>query len=244
MALKCIAQLVWHLTCTIHGSDPAPQRLEPLIYPIRQEVWYDALPEEGPKVASAPRSYQTAAAIPIPDKAPRRRSRSLPKDADLPKAKHETRSKEVLFRHQGTKEVAFAGGSTHDTVSAFERLLKPKKLKLKPGAIYALADGNEDMGCMKKNRFMIGVLRDLKAKYGKTVLVDSAYRSPRYNRKVRGAKKSLHMSCQALDVKIPGVSKDKLAAYLRSYPGMGGVGIYSSGSVHFDHGRRRNWDWR
>ena len=110
--------------------------------------------------------------------------------------------------------------------------------------LYVLADGNEDMGCVKKNAKLMSALRKVRAKYGKAVVVDSAYRSPAYNRRVRGAKGSYHMSCNALDIYVTSVSKDALRAFVRTLPEIGGVGIYASGAIHIDTGPVRNWDWR
>ena len=91
----------------------------------------------------------------------------------------------------------------------------------------------------------MSALRKIRARYGKAVVVDSAYRSPAYNRSVSGAKNSYHMSCRALDVYVTSVSKDALRNYVRTLPEIGGVGIiYASGAIHMDTGPVRNWDWR
>ena len=100
------------------------------------------------------------------------------------------------------------------------------------------------MGCVTKNARLMSALRKVRAKYGRAVVVDSAYRSPAYNRKVRGAKGSYHMSCNALDIYVASVSKDALRTFVRTLPEIGGVGIYASGSIHMDTGPVRNWDWR
>ena len=73
----------------------------------------------------------------------------------------------------------------------------------------------------------------------------SAYRSPRYNRAVRGKSKSLHMQNQAVDVMFQGVSPyhvARVARHLRDKRKFkGGVGRYSS-FVHVDT-RGYNADW-
>jgi uncharacterized protein YcbK (DUF882 family) len=100
-----------------------------------------------------------------------------------------------------------------------------------------------DVACLKPQ--LVGILRLIERKYGKSVIVTSGYRSPPYNRKVNGAKASLHMSCAAADIQIPGVSKWELASYARSMTGRGGVGTYChTESVHVDIGPRRDWHWR
>lgn len=74
----------------------------------------------------------------------------------------------------------------------------------------------------------------------------SGYRSPKTNNKLRGkshgvAKQSLHMSGQAMDLKLPDVNTGRLrelATKLKS----GGVGYYPrSGFVHVDSGQFRTW---
>ena len=74
----------------------------------------------------------------------------------------------------------------------------------------------------------------------------SGYRSPHTNSKLRKtssgvAKKSLHMLGQAVDIRLPGTNISRLrkdAIALKA----GGVGYYpSSGFLHLDTGRVRNW---
>lgn len=112
------------------------------------------------------------------------------------------------------------------------------------GKLYQLADGNEDMGCIKNNKVLMNAIAVIKKKYGRAVIIDSAYRSPSHNRAVRGAKRSLHMRCAALDLAVPGINKEALFAFAGTIPGIGGRGIYNSGYIHIDTGPRRTWDWR
>lgn len=76
--------------------------------------------------------------------------------------------------------------------------------------------------------------------------VISGYRSPATNAKLAAmgrkvAKRSFHMTGQAIDIRIPGVRHDDLhraALALKA----GGVGNYpNSGFVHIDTGRVRRW---
>jgi uncharacterized protein YcbK (DUF882 family) len=99
-----------------------------------------------------------------------------------------------------------------------------------------------DVACLKPA--LVRVLKTVERHYGKKMVVTSGYRSPTYNRKVNGAKKSQHMYCAAADVQVPGVSKWELAKYVRSMPGRGGVGTYChTESVHIDIGPERDWNW-
>lgn len=76
----------------------------------------------------------------------------------------------------------------------------------------------------------------------------SAYRSPRTNAMLRGksantgvAKKSMHLTGQAIDIRVPGVPLSRVrdaAVELKR----GGVGYYASSNfVHIDTGRVRRW---
>ncbi len=92
---------------------------------------------------------------------------------------------------------------------------------------------------------LLTILRSVETKFGRTPVITSGYRSPEYNRKISGAKKSLHMRCFAADIQVQGVSKWTLAEYLRSLPGRGGVGTYCHTlSVHIDIGTQRDWNRR
>lgn len=100
-----------------------------------------------------------------------------------------------------------------------------------------------DVACLKPS--LVRMLKQVERHYGKKIVVTSGYRSPSYNRKVRGARRSMHMFCAAADVQIVGVGKWELARYVRSLPGRGGVGTYChTNSVHIDVGPERDWNWR
>lgn len=76
---------------------------------------------------------------------------------------------------------------------------------------------------------------------GDEIVLLSGYRSPATNRKVGGAKRSRHMTGQAADIRIPGVSLRRLrdaAVGLQA----GGVGYYpASGFIHVDTSTVRYW---
>ena len=92
---------------------------------------------------------------------------------------------------------------------------------------------------------LVAVLQRAEQHFGRPVTVTSGYRSPNGNRRAGGAKQSKHMTCEAADVQIEGVSKWTLASYFRSIPGRGGVGTYChTESVHIDVGSERDWNWK
>lgn len=100
-----------------------------------------------------------------------------------------------------------------------------------------------DTACLKPA--LVRTLKKAEAYFGKRLILTSGYRSPEYNRKVRGAKRSMHMYCAAADVQMPGVSKWELANYFRAQPERGGVGTYcSTESIHVDIGPERDWNWK
>ncbi len=85
-------------------------------------------------------------------------------------------------------------------------------------------------------------LADIGKHFGKPVQVVSGCRSPQHNRRVGGVNKSFHLRCLAADFYIPGVSKKRLAKYVRALPQRGGMGVYCGKStVHLDLGPRRSW---
>ena len=100
-----------------------------------------------------------------------------------------------------------------------------------------------DVACLKPQ--LVKMLKQIEGHYGRSVVVTSGYRSPGYNRRVRGAKNSLHMFCAAADIEVAGVSKWELAKYARSMANRGGVGTYChTEAVHVDVGPNRDWNWR
>lgn len=137
-------------------------------------------------------------------------------------------------KERGLQALAYAAGPK-TAVDPF-RAIKGK------GKAFAVAHSRVDTSCFPKR--LVGILRDAEKHFKGRVIITSGYRSKSYNRKVRGASFSQHINCKAADVRIPGVSKVALAKYFRKHPQAGGVGIYRSGYIHVDTGRKRSWDWR
>lgn len=81
---------------------------------------------------------------------------------------------------------------------------------------------------------------------GKTIQIESAYRSPEYNDKIRAmgnnaARTSTHMDGIALDFWLEGVDGKKLWETIKAR-NCGGIGHYGGKTVHFDAGRPRYWE--
>ncbi len=86
------------------------------------------------------------------------------------------------------------------------------------------------------------LLTKVRSHYGRSIVVTSGCRSYRHNRRIGGAKRSMHLKCMAADIKVSGVSKGSLRRYVASMAGRGGVGTYCGRSiVHLDVGPRRSW---
>jgi len=93
--------------------------------------------------------------------------------------------------------------------------------------------------------FLAENLQVLREHLGKPIRVISGYRSPKYNRKIGGAKKSQHMTAKAADIKVTGmhpdeVRKEILALIKDGRMAKGGVGRYTT----FTHYDTRGWNAR
>lgn len=92
---------------------------------------------------------------------------------------------------------------------------------------------------------LVMVLQSIRSYFGKSVTINSAYRTPEYNRSaaVGGVDGSQHCYGTAADIKVSGVTPAKVAAYARSImPDWGGVGTYSN-FTHIDV-RETKSDWK
>jgi len=90
---------------------------------------------------------------------------------------------------------------------------------------------------------ILDAIEDRFGRRGLTVL--SGYRTPTFNRQLPGAARwSMHMLGWAADIRIPGYSPARVAAYARKNPA-GGVGYYPDAAfVHLDAGYPRHWTVR
>lgn len=98
---------------------------------------------------------------------------------------------------------------------------------------YATQTVSVRTGCFSPR--LQSILAHIAARTGHRPLVTSGHR-PQASR--RG---SLHRTCQAADIRVPGVSERSIIAAALSAPGIGGVGRYCNGIIHVDTGSRRNW---
>ncbi len=87
--------------------------------------------------------------------------------------------------------------------------------------------------------FVRNYLQKIRDHFGTAVMVNSAYRSPAYNRKVGGAKTSYHMKGQAFDIVVKGHTPVEVARYAQEL-GIKGIIRYNS-FVHVDSRPVRYW---
>lgn len=83
---------------------------------------------------------------------------------------------------------------------------------------------------------LMGVLTFIQKETRRRIIITSGHRG-------HGRRKSLHRSCKAADIRVPGYSTSRLRQIARRAPGIGGIGTYRKqpGLLHVDVGSRREW---
>lgn len=90
-----------------------------------------------------------------------------------------------------------------------------------------------DIACLQPD--LLKLVKQAGDHFGATPVITSGQRT-------RGRRNSYHRRCMAADFFVPGIERARLAQYLRTLPGAGGVGTYChTKSVHIDVGEPRNW---
>ena len=102
-------------------------------------------------------------------------------------------------------------------------------------------------GPMNVQEPLLKLLNDIRAAYGKPIVVNSAYRSPEHNKAVGGVENSFHTQGLAADIRPTESHREDLPV-LRDIcvklNDKGGVGLYDT-FVHVDaRGVRARWDNR
>ena len=99
-------------------------------------------------------------------------------------------------------------------------------------------------GSLMVNESSMDKLQALREKLGKPILLNSAYRSPPYNRRIGGASRSQHLKARAFDVRMSNHDPQAFEDAAREV-GFTGFGFYpKSGFMHIDTGRPREWGER
>ena len=76
---------------------------------------------------------------------------------------------------------------------------------------------------------LVDVLQKIRDHFGVAITINSAYRTPTYNKKVGGSTYSQHQYGTAADIVVKDVKPSEVAAYAESImPNYGGVGRYAT----------------
>ena len=81
---------------------------------------------------------------------------------------------------------------------------------------------------------LVNVLQKIRTRFGVPVTITSAYRTPTHNKSVGGTTYSQHLYGMAADIKVKGVTPEKVAACAEKLlSSKGGIGIYDT-FTHID----------
>ena len=112
---------------------------------------------------------------------------------------------------------------------------------------FTCRDGTEVPPELMDNlRELVQNLQIIRDHIGKPIHVISGYRTPKYNRRIGGARKSQHMKAKAADIRIKGMSPKEIREIVvtlikEGKIKKGGVGLYKT-FVHYDvRGRNTRW---
>lgn len=96
---------------------------------------------------------------------------------------------------------------------------------------FACSDGSDPIFVDTE---LVEVLQKIRTHFGKAVTITSAYRTPTRNKAVGGTTYSQHLYGRAADIKVKGVSPEKVAEYAeKSLQKRGGIGVYET-FTHID----------
>lgn len=105
---------------------------------------------------------------------------------------------------------------------------------------FACTDGTDPIFIATE---LVEVLQKIRAHFGKTVTITSAYRTPSKNKACGGTTYSQHQYGTAADIKVKGVTPKAVAAYAEKLlPKSGGIGIYKT-FTHIDvRAQKSRWN--
>lgn len=105
---------------------------------------------------------------------------------------------------------------------------------------FACQDGSDTLFISTE---LTQVLQKIRARFGKPVTINSAYRTEQHNKKVGGSPFSQHKYGTAADIVVQEVAPKEVARYAETLlGGKGGIGLYVWG-VHVDvRASRSRWN--
>lgn len=95
---------------------------------------------------------------------------------------------------------------------------------------FACRDGSDKVLVCDETVRILQAVRDY---FGRPVTINSAYRTPTYNKKIGGASKSQHVVGTACDISVKGVPPSAVASFLEAFYPKHGIGLYPT-FVHID----------
>jgi hypothetical protein len=208
----------------VPAADPAPGTASaaPVAAP---------LPPQRPVAATPPAvATDEAAAEEAAPASPPAASADAPRPAEAAPAAPAEPGREIVVDDRPNLVVAFAPPiaepATTEEIEAEEaRTPEPTHVEKQTDAV--------DLACLRPE--VMSLVRVAGEHFGGTPVITSGQRN-------RGRRGSLHRRCMAADFFVPGIERARLAKFLRTLPGSGGVGTYChTKSVHIDVGEPRNW---
>ena len=90
---------------------------------------------------------------------------------------------------------------------------------------------------------LVNILQKIRTYFNKSVIINSAYRTSAYNKKVGGVSNSQHTLGTAADIVVSNINPKDVAIYIESImPNTGGIGLYKD-FVHIDTRKTRSrWE--
>lgn len=117
---------------------------------------------------------------------------------------------------------------TNQNIKAYSKK-KDGNLKLTPNfkvKEFACKDGSDPIFIAPS---LVEVLQEIRNHFGKSVTINSGYRTSTYNKKVGGATYSQHCYGTAADIRVSGVKPEVVATFAETLiPNSGGIGIYKN----------------
>ena len=89
---------------------------------------------------------------------------------------------------------------------------------------------------------LLQVITDVREHFGAPVVITSGHRCTKHNANVGGAKNSMHLTGKAADIKVQGITSNRVWFYLTArYPNKYGIGSYPN-FTHIDvRETKANW---
>ena len=225
--LRRVALVLAALSLTLAGSTAADAR----------PTGWRSKPELARSVADAWAGYNDVGYVGRPKK-----SKKYRKYASRNKAaarKRAAKSRKKAFR-AAVKKSGLAPSKKTAESGVKVAALGPFSPSVKPPSESATGGGirwRASASCLDST--LASIVGQVAAVFG-PVTVNSTCRSRRHNARVGGARRSQHLTGNAVDFRVRGNTR-AVYAFLKSHSSVGGLKHYGGGLFHIDTGPRRTW---